>query len=305
MRNHLLFSSALLSVLAATAGGCGNLDGHTGTQQPLATIQGSLDAQGGFSAPGNDVRIAVVWIDAVNGFSVSEDLPIQPVFPSSFVIQLTAPPPASAMITESSIQVAQGVVVAYEDLNGNGKLDLVAADAGQFIDKIVGANPSMDIVYVAGTIPADLLPDSGQVGTPQSGYNLFQMGTCVVTPDAGLDEAGAHPLTCDSQWFPMSTPYDLTVSESPKQNEIMCQGYGAGTSGEGSGGSTWYVDQNGTPPGGYPAAGAQGLVCDGQQSYVFTTCADQQLTLCTDMEVCDTSSVALGSAAPPAGWPCP
>jgi hypothetical protein len=68
---------------------------------------------------------------------------------------------------------------------------------------------------------------------------------------------------------------------------------------------TWYVDQNGTPPGGYPAAGAQGLACSGQQGYVYTTCADQQLTLCTDMTVCQSSNVALGNAAPPAGWPCP
>jgi hypothetical protein len=54
-------------------------------------------------------------------YSVSQDLPVQPVFPSHFVVQLDGPPPAAALSLPRALDlpIALGVVDAYEDLNGN------------------------------------------------------------------------------------------------------------------------------------------------------------------------------------------
>jgi hypothetical protein len=262
---------------------------------------------------GSDVRIAVVWLTQSGGYSVSEDLPVQPVFPSSFVIQLTSPPPAAAIVSQGGAQLAAGVVVAYEDLNGDGMLDLVPSDAGSFIDKIVGANPDVYVAYISGPVPADAT-GNGVLGAPSSGYNLLQSGTCQATMPGGATpdaDAGAGPDSgnCAPAWLPIDTPYDMTLTSNPQVNEIMCQGYGqmgSGSTGAGSSGA-WDVAQQGAPIGGYPAPGAPGLVCDGATSYAYSpACVEQQTSLCTSIEVCQsTSTVELGGAAPPAGWPCP
>jgi hypothetical protein len=283
----LYLASALVSTVAAVPLGCGSLDGHTGTPGTLATVQGGLLDKGGLLNPSgrgvlNDVRVAVVWrnIDAGGqgqvAYSVSQDLPVQPVFPSSFVVQLDGPPPAAALgvLQGLDVPIALGVVVAYEDLNGDGKLDLVPSDAGAFIDRIVGANENLYLFYIGGPVP----PQATQnfVGTPKPGYNLLQALTVTcggsmstgsgsgagssssggsgsgsapgaeadVPAEAGVtaNDGGTDPEASLSgctppppEWLPMTAPYDLTVSSDPKVNQIMCQN---GVSGAGSSLST-------------------------------------------------------------------
>jgi hypothetical protein len=292
--------------LAAGSAACGSLDGHTGSPEPLATIQGALTNTSNVPV-GNDVRVAVVWV-AVDGqhLSVSEDLPVQPVFPSSFVIQLTAPPPASAIQPlpgSDSTSIALGAVVAYEDLNGNGQLDLVPDDAGAFIDKIVGANESMYLVYIAGALSPAL--NAKQTGTPTLGYNLGRASSCqVMPPGPGATADGGQTCSQDKdEWLPITTPYDLPLSSDPQVNQIMCAN-GTSASGGGSFPSVWDVGRQGTPPGGYPAPGSPGLTCNGSTSYEFQVCQTKQL-LCSTETDCFGSSVMLGAASPPPGWPCP
>jgi hypothetical protein len=175
MRTRLLFlASTLVSTVAAL--GCGSLDGHTGKPGALATVQGDLVDPSGYGVH-NDVRVAVVWLNVDGkGYSVSQDLPVQPVFPSSFVVQLDGPPPAAALATLpqlDNVPVAQGVVVDYEDLNGNGQLDLVPSSAGAFIDRVVGANEQLSLAYFGGPVPPQATQNS--VGTPTPGYDLLQV----------------------------------------------------------------------------------------------------------------------------------
>jgi hypothetical protein len=316
MRTKLLFST-LLSALAASSAACGSLDGHTGSPTTLATVQGALTNSGNVPV-GNDVRVAVVWMDLnqPGGLSVSEDLPVQPVFPSNFVVQLTQPPPASSMQTYpgTSTEIGVGVVVAYEDLNGDGKLDLVPNDAGAFIDKIVGANSNLYLVYIGGPVPT-FQNAVNVIGTPSPGYNIFQSSPCA-HPDPQAPDAGGAPQPDDAgitgdggavcppdQWLPITTPYDLPVSNDPQVNEIMCANGPSGGAG-GGGGTIWYVDQNGIPPGGFPAAGSPGLTCRGSTGYEYKSCKTTQL-LCSSETFCEDDVVELGAASPPSGWPCP
>jgi hypothetical protein len=278
------------AALAAVSVGCGSLDGHTSAPSTLATVQGTLDNPSSVIV-GNDLRIAIVWLDGQAGYSVAEDLPVQPVFPSDFVVKFDGPPPAAAMIVSpnSSFETAAGYVVAYEDLNGDRMLDLVPNDAGQFIDRIVGASSDMVLVYVQG--PASGLPSGG----PSLGYNI-----ALLLPRDGGDQA--------VQWLPMSTPYNLTLSTDPSANAIMCR-QGAAHGAAGGGSSTpipvWYIDQRGTPWGGYPAPGMPGLMCEGSTGYTYSGCLTAHDGLCSTTNVCEQWNVALGSASPPAGWPCP
>lgn len=324
---RLVFASALCSAALVSAGafctGCGSLDGDTSSSTTLATVHGQLSNAGDVPV-GNDVRVAVVWLSQGPSYSVAEDLPVQPVFPSQFVIHLDSPPPQGVMFspkgdTSSGFQVAFGFVVAYEDLNGNGKLDLVQSDAGAFVDKIVGANESLALVYLQGTIPSggNLADSSGTLPSP--GYNLYAMANCTLPPpdvsatggctDGGTSGSPSAPAadggTCvPSQWLGIDTPYDLAVSAAPEINQLMCQSFGQGGSTAGASGAPWYVDKQGTPPGGYPPAGAQGLVCTSATSYDYAQCQTIHDGLCDETQNCTYTSVDLGSAPTPPGWPC-
>jgi len=326
MRTHLLFSSVVLAALAAAPAGCGSLDAHTDKQTSLATIQGTLDVQGGATI-GSNVRIGVLWLNQAKSsfaqWSV-EDLPVQPVFPASFTLPLTAAPPADSILPETGPDnkgitgFSVGIVVAYEDVNGNGKLDLVPSDATQFVDKIVGVNPDTVVVYLTtdGTFSSAALPGISP------GYNLATT-ICPVFPGGPKCDAPS-PF---KQWNPIDTAYDLTLTDQldPKvDGMLMCQGYvgfdvlgivggTACASATPDGGSvqvpcpdpSWNVAKDGPQPGGYAKAGDPGLTCNGSTSYTYSPCAS--LPLCSDSSYyqCKPESVELGGAAPPAGWPCP
>ncbi len=98
MKHIAIFCATGLGVVLAA---CGSLDSNTGSAPTLATLQGSLalanpDSLGVSSS--SDVRVAVVWRgDGPGKFGVAEDLPVQPVFPSSFTIALDGPPREAAM----------------------------------------------------------------------------------------------------------------------------------------------------------------------------------------------------------------
>jgi hypothetical protein len=247
---------------------CGSLAADPNRKPSLATVTGELVNPKAVRTSSN-VRIAVLWRDATfDRFISAVDLPVQPVFPSKFRIELTDPPPSEALgdpfsdATEprsteghppplpsngpssggpmgipgprtdaggpscaptcpsgprvdaggpigspgstgtgpivdagvvhplrpflgtlgardkqpSGLRAAVGVVVAYEDLNGNGKLDLVDRDATAFVDRVVGTNENVVITYFEGVIPDKrvLRDDSGHL--PTLGYNLYRDG---------------------------------------------------------------------------------------------------------------------------------
>jgi hypothetical protein len=300
---------AAIPLAAITAGaigtGCGSLDGHTTSPSVLASVQGQLSLNPDNLTAPDDVHIAIVWQANIPGhFNVAEDLPVQPVFPSQYVLQLTEPPPASVFSHNdgSVASVAYGVLVAYEDLNGDGVLDLVANDAGAFVDRVVATNPALAIFYIdstTGVLPP--IPSGTFFGTPTLGYNLMTQD-CTPLDGSLMGPDGGY---CDWNTFlPMSHPYDLPFSNDPTLNSLMCQTSPTGFSSVT--GSLWNVDTEGPPPDGYPSPGAPGLACSADgATYTTQTCRTVPRNLCASEAVCADEQVVLGGAARPSDWPCP
>jgi hypothetical protein len=156
-----------VAVVAAGSGAaCGSLDGSPGKPSVLTTVTGELSLTASAPSMPDHVHVAIIWQTSIPGeFNVAEDIPVEAVFPSQYVLRLTDPPPAAVFVSYGPIRYANGVVVAYEDLNENGKLDLVPDDAGAFIDRIVATNASLWLGRHRRRDASRRIPHAGRAGT--------------------------------------------------------------------------------------------------------------------------------------------
>ncbi len=325
-RTFLLSACALFAGLAA---GCGSLANDTEHQDPLTVLQGELsnpESLTGFTS----LHIAVLWScgDVKGSYLVSQQVEIQPVFPLRFRLQLTEPPPAECMLdplaeetvdnpasgpetepsgpgntpqshgSSSDLRVGIGTIVAYDDLNGNGKLDLVDPSALQYEDAILGANKSLVLVYVEGSSPGvwdEMVDSDGNLPSP--GYNLVDMGSPL---SSDLDDACTHPSQVDESapipeegsnnqeasrhWMDVSTTFVLEMSADPEFALMMC----STTDWSGSSSSS-------SPP---------SLTCmsDGL-SYYSETCSDEGV--CRGKSCAGSCHYVQDVSNPPTDWPCP
>jgi hypothetical protein len=300
---------ALLALAACAA--CGSLSKDPGARPVLATIHGELSKADSLTLDNpSGVRVAVVWFGFLDGgYSLAEDLPVQPVFPSAFKIDLNSPPPDDVMVTKARVKqkaneatpepppqpgptptpappqtgrshpldvtyddsvaawpddfaFAIGAVVAYVDLNQNGKLDLVDEGASAYVDQIAGANDRMILAYFQGSFPQDrTLPNGGHESQfrdgdnlqPPDGYDLFLIPRCTST-DLGGASPGQMPACAKSKWLGMDTTYELPMTSDPKWGSFMCKngsGFGgsSGSSSQSSNGSGGGGSPGSTPPG--------------------------------------------------------
>ena len=127
-----------------------------------------------------------------------------------------------------------GAIVAYDDLNGNGRLDLVDQGATAYVDRILGANEDVILSYFEGTLKSELTDPAGHM--PALGFNLFAL------------PKGSAP----GAWLPIETPYTLPLTANPKFSQIMCsngKGFGNmfGSSEPQSGGDDPLVEGGTTP----------------------------------------------------------
>ncbi len=337
---------ALSFLVASTLGlvACGTLPEDTQKPGALATMNGTLAVQNGATAPGS-VRVALVWStegqEKKNGprYNVAEDLEVAPAFPARFQLTLRNPPPSEALVLlekDMDMPVAVGSVVAYEDKNGNGKLDLVDATASSFVDGIVGTNDDLLVVWLSREPSANLIAEmrDPQGGIPHAGYNLYRThrSICQVSiPPAGGDVAspgaptpsGIRPLTepmdngCNepnvTAWLPIDAPFDLPITNDPKFNQLMCRSKDSGptpTSPDApppaSSSSSSPAPEAPEQPKTYPLPGAKGLVCSADgRSFTQSFCPEPQ-GLCPSGDVaCGARVETLPPGAPvPAGWPC-
>lgn len=339
---HRLISCCAPALLAALTA-CGTLsDGENPAQ--LATIQGQLTNAQAIDTP-SSIRIAVLWQSAQErgGFTVAQEVEVEPVFPSKFKLALTAPPPAIAMLTpgrgdddnapagppESTpsspsqggsgpiptdfdfddgprdLRLGFGFLVAYEDTNGNGKLDLVDEGATAFVDRILGANPELLVLYAEGNVKHPELADS-HGNSMQLGYNLFKYRGCFENLLERAD-GGANPAACvpEAAWLPIGSLYDLPITSDPEFSELMCTETSS-TPSEGSRGSYPGQKPDGTDPGpaGYPAAAEAACDADGK-AYRFSECVTTELGTCRGSSTrCTSRYIGLPEGSVPAGWPC-
>lgn len=306
------FACAAVATVATLSAGCGSLDTDTTASPQVAALSGKLvnpDAVGVSGA----VRVAVVWAGANGSFDVSEDLPIQPVFPASFAVSLDAGPPASALVASSAIadssgdyQVAIGSVVAYDDLNGNGKLDLVAAGASGYVDQIVATDESLVVVYLAGGVPTNAnSEDAG--GTAVLGYNLFR--DC---PDTSFGPTSAGSIcptgsgsggtaTTSCGWEPVTTAITLTVATDAHVDYLMCQSASGGDGSTSASGASL----PGRPVT-YPSPCDPNLACsDDGSSYTYeASCTTTSTGICEGSSTSCVEDVYTRPSPVPSDWPC-
>ncbi|HEX8699688.1 MAG TPA: hypothetical protein VF815_12670 [Myxococcaceae bacterium] len=216
------FTFLLLSLLLTLAG-CG--DGVVGPDhpgKPLLTLEGQMNAEPGASVP-TQVRLAFVWypqwLAAENIASeqstlqeiITEDLVYQGSFPANYRFHLYRPPPDEALAELSEGlqgKGAFGILLAYEDKNGNGKLDPIAME-GTPVDRVIGssllgsARSAFAVIYVNQEQPAatGLKP----------GFNIIQAvnsDTSAVVPHStplplNLTSGGPlfDALVCEAGWL--------------------------------------------------------------------------------------------------------
>jgi len=167
-----------------TATACGQATGTGYQGDPLFTITGQMVTEG--AAPSRPIRLAVAWYadhTTLGGPQaiVTEDIEYLGSFPLDYRFSFYGPPPDAALNATTAgaatFRAAWGVLIAYEDLNGNGQLDVIP-DGGSPIDQILAtsigdlfngdpaANP-VRIAYIDGPPPAALEGFT-------AGYNFYQ-----------------------------------------------------------------------------------------------------------------------------------
>lgn len=300
---------------------CGDLGDDDGA--PLAVIQGQLSTQSALNDAPSNVRVAIVWSSGTSDFKTSMDVPATPVFPSKFRLELRDPPPVGAMEQQESEprqpdptsdnpgpaaprpdtqsrplttrsasgSYAIGSIVAYEDLDGDGRLGLVDADTPP-TDRILGANDELLVIYIEG--------DPSSFGTPpppNRGYNLLRSPRCT-------RGTRANPPVCpEASWLPLTTEYELPITADPQLAEQMCRAKG----------TDMYASANkvhgpapAPGPNGWPERNDQDIVCSADgRSYDQFECVEASIGLCKGtLQECDQWKWTLPSATPPPEWPC-
>lgn len=154
--------------------------------EPLFTVKGEMALTGPTTTPTGAIRLAVAWYPDTSSASapsalVTQEVQYQGTFPLAYSFSFFNVPPAAALSSSTSNGVTTrygyGVLLAYEDLNGNGQLDTIAA-GGSPVDRVLGTSlgdrfngqdstPQSYVVYVDGTPPADWTGYS-------AGYQLWQ-----------------------------------------------------------------------------------------------------------------------------------
>ena len=357
-----LLSCFLPAALALASTACGSLSsGDEG--DALATLEGRLGNAQAIEVP-SALRVAVVWSSASarGGFTVAQDIEVEPVFPSSFRLALRSVPPEAAMVDSSTqnsgngaddstpgynpddpnapgdsgngpptgggiepqdididlepppgVRVAVGTLVAYEDTNGNGKLDLVDEAATQFVDRVIGANPELMLLYMEGD-PAVWAGSGDASQRPQRGYQLLRLGRCESVgqstectdpsdPSCGKPEAGP---ACEESvtLLPASAPFELPISNDPQLSATMCRSQSSPPISSAGGRYPGQIPETDPGPAGYPPASEVTCDADGR-AYAASACIETDHGPCRGVSSqCELLYIGLPQGAVPAGWPC-
>jgi hypothetical protein len=293
----LLFSLSLVPGLLAMTG-CDASTHPDDRGTPLWTLKGAI-TDGGSTPLTGELRVAFLWDleyedESVIGedtvLAVAQDVPLQPEFPVHFTIDFFEPPPEKALnkwIVEG-VGIAHGTIVAYEDRNGNGKLDLVGSRAPEFIDVIRGAVPrwmgEFAFIYIDSSEPVNLGP----------GFDC-QPGLNILDPDSESDSV---------RFLPLDGTIEFTLTDDYWVRSLACR--------EGVGSVDTSSDS--IPREEEVAPGELGslvdeVICeeDGRGAW-GERCSEPVPTefVCTVEEECQYYTATLAPDAPvPADWPCP
>lgn len=226
----MISSRPLLALAAAALLGCSPVTNGTYQGEPLATVRGQLTSATNVTGP---IRLALGWYANLDPKSpaapkaiITEEVQYQGTFPLNYTFHIYAPPPSNALTlpptkNPSTTKVAVGILIAYQDDNGNGTLDTIPP-GGKPIDTVLGtsvgkilqlgASESYSILYADSTPPSD--PD-WPAGT-QAGFNVIKA--------AGPGQPPALPIT---------TAVPIEIDPHPFQNVWVCEELFSGASYDG------------------------------------------------------------------------
>jgi hypothetical protein len=153
---RLLTATLMLGLL-----GCDGVATSDFRGEPLARFQGRITSVAGALPPSDaPFRVAVFWSPSGSTDIQQVTLDEQPSvsvsvsFPDEFTLDIFEPPAASQLLADGS-GYALGVVLAYRDLNGDGRYT-----AGSNPEELVGGAPGRALIYA----PAGLSAASSPIG---------------------------------------------------------------------------------------------------------------------------------------------
>jgi hypothetical protein len=185
------------------------------------------------SVPAGSLRVELAWFPPSSTAAriVSQDVPVTAALPADFSLALGGAPPPEALWTSDNYTsdyleyqmltlprpapgqtFAIGEVIAYEDLNGNGKLDMLDESATSAPDRIVAADARPE--------PA---PTVGHVFYATNGYGAqtpYQAADGYGLLEGGDTDAGQAGLI----WVPISTPVTMRATDD-EWNMMMCTNF--------------------------------------------------------------------------------
>ncbi len=228
-----VFGLACRSMVAITVVlnvGCGGAAGPD-YRSPYVSLSGVISSSE--IATPSQVRVALVWKHRDpegNLLRAAQELAVSAQFPIQFRLDITALPPAEALNQRFSNgqydpnwRYATGTLLVYEDVDGNGVLDLVSTDAETTVDRVLGAPDHLSIFYVEGSAVR-----RGGSGA-QPGFNL-RRELPVVDPPPG--DSTCLPVATQ-QYLPLSTEIPVSLTAATELSREMCAVTGPGSSGGG------------------------------------------------------------------------
>jgi hypothetical protein len=221
---------------------CGRATNSHYQGTPVAKLQGQLVSNTSVALD-QPVLLAMAWYPtwagtapefAANAIDMQSNISFQGSFPINFEFHLYDAPPANALADLAagggSGRITYGMLIAYEDFNGNGQLDLIQP-GGSHVDNIVGVSvgdPSLPppaasyyIIYLDGTLSAS---DYYAAFGLQQGYNLikthYAFGTEAVplTSSITIDLTGSSALNyyaCPSAFISADSPSSIACGIDP------------------------------------------------------------------------------------------
>jgi len=204
----------LLALLSCSPGAVG--PGYRG--QPLFTVKGQLVSSG--TVPTAPIRLALAWYPDEASTSapraiVTQDIAYEGSFPLNYAFSFFSVPPAGVLIdypgAAGVTRAAFGVLMAYEDVNGNGQLDSIAM-GGSAVDRVLGT--SVGDTY-NGASPAHRVYVAYVEGAPGPEWRGYSPG---------------YNLWRGSEVVPEATPVPIALDATNELNFFVCEEFISGSS---------------------------------------------------------------------------
>jgi hypothetical protein len=312
--------------------GCGSAagPGYGPLLDKPATITANLTSSMASPAGPVALRAALVWkYDGIMK-AVGQDIAVKvDALPSHFTLDITHAPPPEAIsslnppginiysdyiVNADHTRQATGVIMLYEDRNGNGQLDFIHDTDTTSPDRVVGVANDTLVEYLEGELPVLTTTAMNPWADAKLGFNLMrepvgQMAPPV--PGCGLNgnaECGNWPAgSVQLKFSPLSESVDIELSGDPALVGNLCVGPPPNVP------DVPFPDCNrwiGTEHAGCPAFDqpppGTSVTCSADgTSFAFLWTAPPTMYLCQYPEFAYGSGIRSAGLPPPAGWPCP